>query len=223
MGIGSEDLRILLEYKKKYNFGKKCAVLGNCTFFGFQNASKDEFKRIMNFDEVHTFDINGNPDFKLDLQEDLPEKFNNYYDCVLDIGVMMCCFDVVSVWKNVLNMLNETGCIYHQSNLVGHFGRSFWSFSPSVFNEFYKANNFKDIDLKYLFKSGPNKEKWQNINTNCNYLRVSNNTSLTFVNNNCTIRHSILCDTSLSCFARRDNSTPFKKPIPEHYINTNGK
>tara|TARA_B100000035_G_scaffold298999_1_gene293295 strand:+ start:304 stop:477 length:174 start_codon:yes stop_codon:yes gene_type:complete len=36
----------------------------------------------MNFDELHTFDINGTPDFKLDLQEPLNEKFNNYYDWI---------------------------------------------------------------------------------------------------------------------------------------------
>jgi hypothetical protein len=223
MGIGPEDLRILIEYGKKYNIGKKCAILGDCTFWRFKNASKDEFKRIMNFDEVHTFDINGNPDFKLDLQEDCPVKFKNYYDCVLDVGTLYSCFDVVSVWKNILFMLNSEGCIWHQTNLVGHFGRGFWSFSPSVFNEFYTANNFKDIDLKYLFKSGPNKEKWQNISPNCNYLQVSNESSLKFVNHNCTVRHRIMCDTALSCFVKRNGIVPFKKPIPEHYIKTNGK
>jgi len=130
---------------------------------------------------------------------------------------------MVSVWKNILFMLNSEGCIWHQTNLVGHFGRGFWSFSPSVFNEFYTANNFKDIDLKYLFKSGPNKEKWQNISPNCNYLQVSNESSLKFVNHNCTVRHRIMCDTALSCFVKRNGIVPFKKPIPEHYIKTNGK
>ena len=65
MGIGKEDLRLLLKYRKEFSNGKKCAVLGNCTFFGFENASKEEFKKLKNFDEVHTFDINGTPDYSI--------------------------------------------------------------------------------------------------------------------------------------------------------------
>ena len=33
MGIGNEDLRLLLKYRKQFPNGKKCAILGNCTFF----------------------------------------------------------------------------------------------------------------------------------------------------------------------------------------------
>lgn len=223
MGIGKEDLRLLLKYRKQFPNGKKCAVLGNCTFFGFENASKEEFKKLMNFDEVHTFDINGTPDYKLDLQESLNEKFNNYYDWVLDVGTMFCCFDIISVWKNVLNMLNETGCIWHQSNLVGHFGRAYWALSPCLFNEFYLSNKFEIIELNYLFKSGKNKEIWQKIPSNCNYINNCDGHTLKFSNNNSTFRTGINNDSSLSCFVKRIKLVPFTKPIPEHYIKTNGK
>ena len=48
------------------------------------------------------------------------------------------------------------------------------------------------------------------------------NNSIKFSNNNSTFRTGINNDSSLSCFVKRIKVVPFTKPIPEHYIKTNG-
>jgi len=220
MGIGDQDLNFLLEKRKNYTGGKTCAILGNCTFH-FKNGSKEKFREIMNFDTVDTFDINGDPTYKLDLQEPLEESFKNKYDWVLDAGTLYCVFDMTSCWKNIIYMLRPDGKIWHQTNLVGHFGRGFYSLSPSAFNEFYRVNGFKIENLQYLIKGGSG--KLQNIQIGCNYLHSANMKALNFVKNNCSVRNQIPCDTSLFCFVSREKELEFKKPIPEHYIKTKGK
>ena len=220
MGLGNEDMKLLLNLRKEYTFGKTCAILGDCTFW-FNNGSKENFKNLMGFDTVHTFDILGNPDYKLDLQEQLDVTFECKYDWILDVGTLYCVFDIASVWKNILYMLSSNGYVWHQTNLVGHFGRGFYALSPSVFNEFYKANGFEVKSMGYYIKGGKN--IWQPLDVGCNYMSSANMNEIKFVDNNCSVRQPVPCDTSLMCFAERKHITEFKKPVPEHYIRTNGK
>ena len=224
MGIGPHDLQMFKNIRANTNLGNNCAILGNCTFWfgkGTNEELKEEFKKIMNFDIVDTFDINGNPDYIVDLQEPLPDIFYNKYDWVLDIGTLYCIFDICSAWKNMYNMGTNKCCMIHCSNLVGHYGRGFYALSPSIFNEFYQSNNFTN-ELYYTIKSGSNKDEWIHINNNCNYLKNASESHFTFVKDNTSVRYGIPCDSSILCIAITDNKTTFKKIIPQHYINTNG-
>ena len=116
MGIGDYDMPELLNIKTTNPHIKTCAILGDCSFH-YRGGSKKHFKNIMKLDVVHTFDINGNPDYKLDLQEPLPIEFKEKYDLILDIGTLYCIFDIPSCLKNMLFMLTSNGTIFHNSNL----------------------------------------------------------------------------------------------------------
>jgi len=221
MGIGEGDMVVLDRLRKDYPTGGKCAVLGDCTFF-FNGGSKEAFRDRLKFDSVETFDINGTPDHKLDLQEELGPEFKGKYDWIVDAGTLFCIFDVPSAWKNLLYMLKDDGKIWHQSNLVGHFGRSFWAFSPSVFGEFYSANGFEVKEMGYMIKSN-GRYSWTNCPTNHYYLQSATQDSFQFSPNTSTYQGPVVCDTNLMCFAIRKESKKYERPVPEHYIRTNGR
>ena len=223
MGIADQEVVVLEKLRKQFPDGKTCAILGHCTFAGSIN-SKEEFRKRFNFDSVETFDINGSPDHKLDLQEQLGPEFENRYDWVLDAGTLFCIFDVASAWKNALYMLKDDGKIWHQSNLVGHFGRAFYAFSPSLFEEFYSANGFNVKSMAYLIKS--RNVGWEHFSPNAgSYLLNASMSSFNFSHSQEGLgyRGAVPCDTALMCFAVREKKLPFSRPVPEHYNRTGGR
>ncbi len=227
MGIGKEDLNLLLKYRKIYSFGNKCLIYGNVSFW-FNNElnnkeQKEEFKKIMNFDVVDTIDLYGDPDYKLDLQEKLPDEFYNKYDWVLDVEVLYCVFDYISAWKNMFYTAKDDCVMVHFDSLCGHYGRSCISMTPSLFGELYDINNF-NFDLYYSIKSGLNKDKWINIKKKCYYLKSASQDNLNFVDYNCSIRTGLPCDSSVCCVAYSNNQNThiLKKYVPEHFIKSNG-
>tara|TARA_Y100000389_G_C17373078_1_gene470107 strand:+ start:185 stop:844 length:660 start_codon:yes stop_codon:yes gene_type:complete len=219
MGIGDYDMHEILNIKNINPQIKTCAILGDCSFH-YRDGNKEHFKKIMNLDIVHTFDINGNPDYKLDLQEPLPIEFKEKYDLILDIGTLYCIFDIPSCLKNMLFILKSNGIIFHNSNLVGHFGRGFYALSPSFYNEFYRANNFDIIKMAYLMRGGS--YKWIPMPIGKNYLTYADMNKMIWEDKG-TTKSLIPCDSSILCIVKRNSICNFNKPIPEHYCKTNGK
>ena len=115
-----------------------------------------------------------------------------------------------------LLMLKDKGCVIHTSNLCGFFGRGFYSLSPALFRDFYKVNNF-DIKFSATKKRG---EGWIGFDPNNTYLK---NANLSFQEDAGIFINSIPNDSLICCFAKRDKAATFTKPVPEHFIKTNGK
>ena len=212
MGIGTEDLYKLLNLKKNYHNLKKCAILGDCSFW-YSHGSKEHFKNIMNLDIVETFDISGEPDFKLDLTLELDKNFKNKYDLVIDAGTLACVFDIPTCLKNILFMLKDNGIIVHEDNLIGHFGktRAIYGLSPHFFNLFYKNNGCEIIEMSYLIKGG--EYKYINIPKDCTYLSNATQSTLNWVNSPATTLNMIPCDCSIFVIVRRINDIKFNKNI----------
>jgi hypothetical protein len=223
MGIGIAEVTVLEGIRKQFPAGGRCAILGHCTFDA-SIGSKEGFRQRLNFDSVETFDINGSPDHKLDLQEQLGPEFEGRFDWVLDVGTLFCIFDVSSAWKNVLYMLKDDGKVWHQSNLVGHFGRGFYAFSPSLFKEFYSSNGFSVKNMAYQIKAKGSPARWEYFSPNAgSYLSSANMSSFNFSQSQSSYGGSVPCDTALMCFAVRQKKLPFKRPVPEHYNRTGGR
>ncbi len=219
MGLGLEDLRIIKEIRGT-DKGGNCAILGHCTFWYNDQASLENFKGILGFDSVETFDINGSPTHKLDLQEKLDSSFHNSYDLVIDSGTLYSVFDVASLFENILFMLKIGGKVWHQTNLVGHFGRGYWSVSPSVLYEFYTQNNFS-VDRMGFYIKGI--EKWVDFNPLSHNLISADDRSFSFTQDQASYRGMVRNDTSLMCLATKKSEViKIKKPVPTHYIKTNG-
>ncbi len=213
MAIEPADFDLFRSIREQNQEGETCAILGDCNIYG---QSIDSFKDVMGFSSVDTFDVNGNPTHKIDLNEPLGDEFEKTYDWVIDSGTLYCCFDPCSVFRNILLMLKDKGCVIHTSNLCGFFGRGFYSLSPALFRDFYKVNNF-DINFSATKKRG---EDWIGFDPNNTYLK---NANLSFQENAGTFVSSIPNDSLICCFAKREKVVPFTKPVPEHFIKTNGK
>tara|TARA_Y100001938_G_scaffold69745_1_gene96712 strand:+ start:3528 stop:4193 length:666 start_codon:yes stop_codon:yes gene_type:complete len=221
MGFEAPDIELFLKMRKllKQTPNDSCAILGDCHFYYGDNL--EQFKNRCGFSTVETFDINGNPTHKLNLQEPIPKDFHGKYDWVVDAGTLYCCFDVSAVLKNMMLMLSDSGTVFHTSNLVGHFGRGFYAFSPSFFNEFYEANGFQNRTCFYRTKTsgGP----WRIIPTDHNYLTSASGDSLEFQDSSCVYKDMIPCESLIGYAARRSHRKEFTRPIPEHYCRSNGK
>lgn len=224
MGLGIEDLRIIKEIRGN-DTGGKCAILGHCTFWYGKEASLIDFKNILKFDSVETFDINGSPTYKVDLQEKLQNSFFNSYDIIIDSGTLYSVFDVASVFENIVSMLKINGKIWHQTNLIGHFGRGYWSISPSVLYEFYTQNGFSVERMGYYIKEIGNgiDDRWIDFDPKAHNLASATSESFSFTTAQASYRGLARNDTSLMCLAtKKENVTKIIKPVPSHYIRTNG-
>jgi len=219
MGLGPEDLRVIKEIRGESK-GGNCAILGHCTFWYAEEASLENFKEILSFDSVETFDINGHPTHKLDLQEKIPDEFWNRYEFIIDCGTVMCVFDIASLFQNMIRMLKLNGKIWHQTNLVGHFGRGYWGVSPSVLYEFYTQNGFGVNRMGFYIKGI---EKWVDFDPRCHNLESAGNDHFNFTTSQSSFRGLVRNDTSLMCLATKlQIQEKMKRPVPQHYVKTNG-
>ena len=217
MSIELEDLALLRELRDKFPYGDSCAILGDCKVHDL--SSIEEFRRTMNFKRLDTFDVNGSPTYKKDLNEPLDESFYGRYDWIIDSGTMYCCFDICTVWQYIVNMLKDEGCVLHTSNLTGFYGRGFYSLSPALFRDFYDANNFY---IRMMATKTRQKRQWKEFNPRNTYLLHASEQFVDFKSNSGAYIPSVPNDAMISCFATRSKRSEFKKPIPQHFIDTNG-
>jgi hypothetical protein len=108
-----------------------------------------EFFRLIGFDEVSSCDASDyeNPTFLFDLNKPVDESFHNRFDVILDGGTMEHIFSVPTVLANICSMLKVGGRVIHftpASNMIDH---GFYSFSPTLFNDYYRANEYLILTL----------------------------------------------------------------------------
>ncbi len=129
---------------------------GKVLTYGVQNQIKTgfdhqtEFFKSLGYTTVESLDYYNkqHPTYVGDLNGPLDKKLMNQYDCVFDGGTMEHIFDTVSVLTNSVNLLKVGGRIIHTSPLTGWINHGFYHFNPTLFVEFYEANNFKDFDMR---------------------------------------------------------------------------
>ena len=245
MAIEKQDLNKFLEFREKNPNGNSCAILGDVNIY---DRSIESFKELMEFDIIDTFDIMGNPTHKIDLNYKLSDDFYNKYDWVIDAGTTHCCFDVSQVLENILFMLKDEGCVIHTTGLAGYYGRSFYSIHPALYRDFYKANDIEIIAMATRTNVTPN-TPWTSMHPELTYLDSISSTHMTFRENNEKLAPKVDVDmvidretgeikglgltTSsyggatedcmLLCHCKRASRKKFVKPVPQHYIDSNGK
>ena len=213
MAIEPEDFALLKEARQISPELGACAILGDCNI----HVGLDQFKRELNFDVVDTFDVNGDPTYKVDLNEPLAEFLHHKYDWVIDSGTLYCCFDIATALQNILNILKDTGNVVHTSNLSGFYGRGFYSLSPAFFRDFYTCNNFT---IEMSATKTRTSRVWNKFNSQYTYL---NNKNLSFQESAGEFIPEIPNDSMIFCYASRQKKCSFIKPIPKHFINTDGR
>ena len=105
------------------------------------------------FDVLKSLDINmaEGADFEFDLNgEGILSVIEEPFDFVLDIGTMEHIFHVPNVFRNIFDAVKVGGHVMHYSPANNHLDHGFYQFSPTLFNDYYRANNFEIVDIKIL-------------------------------------------------------------------------
>jgi len=134
-------------------FADKRYISDICLFksLGFSEVKSMDFSEFESADYI--FDLNNG-----EIPEDLIEKF----DVIIDGGTIEHVFHIPNALTNIHKMLREGGRIIHFSPSSNQIDHGFYMFSPTLFHDFYKTNNY-DINNFQLFRFTPrhNVDKWE--------------------------------------------------------------
>lgn len=264
MALEIHDVRKLVELRALYPDGTSCLILGDC-FFHFSRgqlaglcgdrsavASTEavqlaDIAAALRFDTVETVDLFGDPTIRFDLQSnDIPGRWLQQFDWVIDAGTLYCCFNISNVLQNVLRFLKPSGAVFHLGSLVGHLGRGYYSLSPMLFADFYEQNGFEIVQMGVRVKPrhvdrerrpmrslirrierrlGLNRtldrpRGWRLIGRRDFFVASAAADALEFTDSHQLGEPDVLPNNAMiMCFARRERVVPFRDAIPGFYAN----
>lgn len=149
-----------------------------------------------------------NPDYLIDLNYDVNEEHYERFDVILDVGTLEHVFDISVALSNLVKMLKKGGriiLILPSSNAIDH---GFYSFSPTLFFDFFTANGFSNFSCYLIEGSSFNYMKKSKI---YRYNYIGKQYPLTSKNG-----------VEVCFFATKNNDANFKKinkPIQSIYSN----
>jgi len=108
---------------------------------------------LLGFDEVHSLDVSPYERSSIvhDLNQPVAAGLQGQYDVVFDGGTLEHVFHVPQVFRNIHALLKNGGTIIHCSPSHNHVDHGFYMFSPTLFGEYYAANQYKQIS-SYVFE-----------------------------------------------------------------------
>jgi len=129
------------------------------TQFG-ASTHQDVFFKMLGYNEVHSVDYypNEKPTFILDLNVPVPPSITGQYDLVSDSGTLEHCFNVKEVLSNTIRLTKIGGYVCITTPMSGFVNHGFYSFSPTLFLDFYSANGFDVKHLSILRECGVNEK-----------------------------------------------------------------
>jgi SAM-dependent methyltransferase len=93
-------------------------------------------------------------DIVADLNMPAPDEHVGKFDVIVDFGTIEHVFDVSQAFENVCSLLKPDGSVvlhHPTSNAMDH---GFYSFSPTLYFDYFGANGFKDMRC-YLMEGSP--------------------------------------------------------------------
>lgn len=192
-------------------------ILGDCTFHEWWarggRGDLSRFAAAAGFDSVDTVDLFGEPTIRLDLGQPVPEELHGRYDWVIDAGTIFCCFDVAAVWRNALAMLKPGGTIFHNAGLTGYFGRSYYSFQPALFRDFYAVNGF---EVTRMAVRGT-RDQAEYVPIEADQVYAVDGPELRWAAEQNGAAPALPTDAVIVCAARQVEERPFTNAVPAHY------
>lgn len=88
------------------------------------------------------------PDFVHDLNLPVPPALHNAFDIVFDGGTVEHVFSIKDALFNIVRMLKPGGLALHHAP-VDWPDHGFYNLNPTLFRDFYLANGFEQIDLRF--------------------------------------------------------------------------
>ena len=81
-----------------------------------------------------------------DLNRPLPEDLRGRFGLVVDVGTLEHVFDVRQGLQNIASLLKPSGRVIHFSPASNYVNHGFYSFSPTLFFDYYGANGFEKLE-----------------------------------------------------------------------------
>ncbi|MDJ0652101.1 MAG: class I SAM-dependent methyltransferase [Simkaniaceae bacterium] len=131
LNTSSQKLNIHLSFDPKL---KEIGYVDDVTLFkgvGFDTVSSLDYSNYEGCSISH------------DLNEPIPEKYHGKYDAIFDGGTLEHIFHFPNCLANIHKMLKPGGIVIHASPSHNHVDHGFYMFSPTVFYDYYQANNYK--------------------------------------------------------------------------------
>jgi SAM-dependent methyltransferase len=100
----------------------------------------------MNFERMSVLDYSAfeGADIEYDLnRDDLPPDLQERFDVIIDHGTIEHVFHIPNVFNNLFKMLRVGGRMIHSSPSSNCLDHGFYMFSPTLFYDFYKANQWE--------------------------------------------------------------------------------
>ena len=97
--------------------------------------------------------LRGAPIFVFDMnRSDVPANLVGRFDVIYDGGTIEHAFHLPNLMNNIFTMLRPGGRIIHVSPSSNHIDHGFYMFSPTLFWDFYCANQF-DLNTIQVFRA----------------------------------------------------------------------
>ena len=131
-------------------YAQKPLLHGN---LGDRCISDRFFFQSLGFSEVASLDNSDyeGADYVFDLNRaDLPEVLLERFDVIYDGGTIEHIFHVPNVLNNIFRMLAGGGRVIHHAPSSNYMDHGFYMFSPTLFWDFYAANDFDINDIKVI-------------------------------------------------------------------------
>lgn len=145
-----------LTYEDFYSIAEKLqfeiAEIDFDKYLASEISSYDLFY-LMGFKKVMALDLSRyeGADIVFDLQNEiLPSELIEQFDFIYDGGTLEHVFDVSKAMDNISKMLKITGVVIHDVPAANWIDHGFYSFSPSLFIDYYKKYSFKMLKIYLL-------------------------------------------------------------------------
>lgn len=148
--ISSTDIKLSNKYKD---------CITDTTFF-----------KLMGFNSVASLDVSDyeEADIIWDMNKPIPEEYYEKFDTIYDGGTCEHVFNTGIFLENICRMVKNGGTIIHELPVSGLIDHGFYSFSPTLFYDYYTANGFK-INQIDLFKQ-KNELKYEQLWNRIEYI-----------------------------------------------------
>lgn len=132
-----------------------------------ENVPHDTFFRLLGFDTIDVLDVSDFEGANIihDLNNGpLPARLANQFDLVFDGGTLEHVFDIATALSSLCQIVKVGGRIVHIGPMANCADHGFYSFSPTLFADFYATNGF-DIQRLVIcrFQDNPITDAWEYI------------------------------------------------------------
>lgn len=111
--------------------------------------SDDFFFGLLGINEVHAMDVSHyeGADIIHDLNIPVPDSLKDQFDFIIDGGTFDHLVDILTAFKNVVQMLKSDGRVFQWNAASNFTGAAYISFGPDLFYDYYVLNQFADCKV----------------------------------------------------------------------------